>query len=109
MINRFKKHINDQLLFNKEDSIILSISGGADSVCLALILKELNFNFSLAHCNFNLRGLESDTDEGFVRELADKMNLNVHVMPKLCVSKCGSYEGHFHLPWFGSGSLQKSG
>lgn len=79
MINRFKKHINDQLLFNKEDSIILAISGGADSVCLALILKELNFNFSLAHCNFNLRGLESDTDEGFVRELADKMKVNVHV------------------------------
>ena len=51
----------------------------ADSVALACLLNELDYNFILAHCNFNLRGEESDTDERFVRDLSLKLGVNLHV------------------------------
>jgi tRNA(Ile)-lysidine synthase len=71
---RVQCFINDNSLFRKEDKLILACSGGLDSVVLATVLSELNYNFSIAHCNFKLRGIESDQDEVFVRELATKLN-----------------------------------
>jgi len=59
--------------------LLLAISGGADSVCLFFALKELGYNVELAHCNFKLRGKESDEDEYFVRELANKYGVKYHV------------------------------
>lgn len=71
--------INKHNLFLKEDRLILGISGGADSVCLMHILLGLGYNFELAHCNFNLRGDESNNDELFVKTLAEKHNLKLHI------------------------------
>ena len=64
--SRFLQHINNNNLFNHDDKILLAISGGADSVCLALLLLDCGFNFVMAHCNFKLRGIDSDKDEDFV-------------------------------------------
>ncbi|MBC7862755.1 MAG: tRNA lysidine(34) synthetase TilS [Bacteroidia bacterium] len=74
MLNRFKHHIADKKLFNKADKLLVAVSGGLDSVTLCYLLKEAGFDFSVAHCNFKLRGKEADADEKFVQQLAKKMN-----------------------------------
>ncbi len=73
------KYINEYKLFNKKDKIILAISGGADSVCLMYILMDLDFSFELAHCNYGLRGKESEDDELFVKRLAQKYRKQLHI------------------------------
>lgn len=57
--------------------MLVACSGGIDSIVLARILKELKFNISLAHCNFSLRGIESDEDEKFVISIADKLSIPI--------------------------------
>jgi tRNA(Ile)-lysidine synthase len=79
MKNKVQHFITEKSLFKKEDKLILGISGGADSVCLMHVLLESGFSFELAHCNFNLRGEESDADEYFTRALAKKYELKIHV------------------------------
>jgi tRNA(Ile)-lysidine synthase len=58
---------------------LLAVSGGIDSVVLAELAKQANLNFTIAHCNFNLRGEESKRDENFVSQLAKKYNVNFYV------------------------------
>lgn len=79
MINKVQKFITENNLFSKEDKLLISISGGADSVCLFFVLKELGYQIQLAHCNFNLRGKESDDDQYFVDQLAKKYGLTLHL------------------------------
>ncbi len=62
MLQKLSKHINLKLPFLKDKKLLIAISGGIDSVVLTHLLKELHFNITLAHCNFNLRGKESDLD-----------------------------------------------
>ena len=75
MLTKFLKHIDDENLFDKQNSLLLAISGGKDSVVLLSLLKEAGFNPKLAHCNFTLRGADSDNDEKFIKELAIKFGL----------------------------------
>lgn len=79
MLKQFEKHIYSQLDVLKESRIIIAISGGIDSVVLAHLCKVLNLNFALAHCNFNLRGEESNADEDFVLELAEELDVEVFI------------------------------
>ena len=79
MKNKVQNFIVEKSLFNKEEKLILGISSGADSICLMHILLALGYRFDLAHCNFNLRGNESDEDEIFVRKLAKDYQLKLHV------------------------------
>jgi tRNA(Ile)-lysidine synthase len=72
MLQKFKEHININFPFLKDKKLLIAISGGVDSVVLTQLLHELNFNISLAHCNFQLREKESDLDEEFVKLLAQK-------------------------------------
>ncbi|MBR4391188.1 MAG: tRNA lysidine(34) synthetase TilS [Bacteroidales bacterium] len=59
--------------------IILAISGGIDSMVLADLLLKAKADFVLAHCNFHLRGEESDDDEQFVRDYAERNGLTLYV------------------------------
>ena len=79
MKNKVQHFITEKSLFKREDKLILGVSGGADSVCLMHVLLELGYSFELAHCNFNLRGEESDADEYFVQELAKNYQLKINV------------------------------
>ena len=65
-------------LLNYNDLYIVALSGGADSVALLLLLKEQGFRIHAAHCNFHLRGEESDRDETFCVELCGRLGIELH-------------------------------
>ncbi len=79
MKNRFLENIKKNHLFSTKDKLLVAISGGADSVALAILLNECNFPIVFAHCNFNLREDESDADEDFVRKLAKELEVECFV------------------------------
>ncbi|TWO33109.1 tRNA lysidine(34) synthetase TilS [Seonamhaeicola sediminis] len=75
LLKNFQNHINDNLSFLKGSRLLIAISGGIDSVVLVHLCHQLNLNVALAHCNFNLRGKESDGDEDFVIQLANSIDI----------------------------------
>ncbi|SHG26810.1 tRNA lysidine(34) synthetase TilS [Flagellimonas flava] len=79
MLKEFKRHIDQNFPFLRGNSILLACSGGLDSVTLAYLCKQLDFRITLAHCNFNLRGEESNGDEAFVRNLAADLRAGIEV------------------------------
>lgn len=76
MKDSFFKHINTNFPNLKDKKLLIACSGGLDSVSLSYLMKELGYKIALAHCNFSLRGKESDTDEAFVETLAIKWNIS---------------------------------
>lgn len=85
MKERFLKYVESKYLFRKSDKILIAVSGGLDSVVLLDLLFKTGFNISIAHCNFQLRGNESDLDEEFVRGLSVKYKLKFFV--RICDAK----------------------
>ena len=75
MLQKLSNILQQNFPFLKEKKLLIAISGGIDSVVLTHLLSRLNFNISLAHCNFNLRGTESDLDTVFVKDLAKKLEI----------------------------------
>ena len=73
MFEQFQNHINSKFPFVKEKKLLLAVSGGIDSVVLVHLCHQLQLDFAVAHCNFQLRGDESDKDEAFVKEVCDKL------------------------------------
>lgn len=78
MLSIVKKYIANQHLLSSEGKVLIGLSGGADSVALLYILRALGYACEAAHCNFHLRGEESDRDEEFVTELCAKWNIVLH-------------------------------
>ena len=78
MKSNFLEYIDHNCLFRKDSKIVLAISGGIDSICLADLLIRSGYNIEFAHCNFNLRGKESDEDLAFVQQLAAKYKVPFH-------------------------------
>ncbi|WP_200975932.1 tRNA lysidine(34) synthetase TilS [Echinicola sp. 20G] len=79
MLEQFISHIRTKKLLDTDKQYLLAISGGIDSVGLARLLKKSAIPFRMAHCNFGLRGEESDGDELFVRELAQELGVEISV------------------------------
>jgi tRNA(Ile)-lysidine synthase len=66
------KYIQREDLFKRKEKILLTVSGGIDSVVLCDLFHAAGISFGIAHCNFQLRAAESDEDEQFVKDLAAK-------------------------------------
>lgn len=79
MIEQFIKYIHEERLFHSSQRILLAISGGADSMLMLHFFRNAGFSFAVAHCNFHLRGEESDEEEQFVSEYCDQHNLEFFV------------------------------
>ena len=77
MLKQFKNKIANDFPFLNGKKLLIACSGGVDSVVLAHLIKELNFEMALAHCNFSLRAKESDGDEMFVVGLAKNMQIPI--------------------------------
>ncbi len=71
MLKKTQKYIVDNKLFTKENTILVALSGGADSMVLLDILLKNGYKCSAAHCNFKLRGDDADKDEEFVKKNAE--------------------------------------
>jgi len=75
LVAQIRGTIQKHQMLTSRDRVLTGVSGGADSVCLALVLKELGFDVAVAHVNHGLRGAESDTDEEFTKELAGTLGV----------------------------------
>ena len=78
MWSKVERYIEKHKLLNSNDLYIIALSGGVDSVALLLLLKNAHFNVHAAHCNFRLRGEESDRDEAFCVELCQRLGVELH-------------------------------
>jgi len=84
LVKKFQNTSHQQDLWQKGSKIVLGISGGPDSVCLLDIFAKIQRNYALeliiAHVNYGLRGRDSERDEKFVRDLAEKYNLEIEIL-----------------------------
>ncbi|MBI4946769.1 MAG: tRNA lysidine(34) synthetase TilS [Bacteroidetes bacterium] len=78
MLNLFKEFILKEKLFSENNKILVTVSGGLDSIVMSDLFHKAGFLFGIAHCNFKLRGKESEEDEKFVRMLAGKYKVPFH-------------------------------
>lgn len=79
MLEQFREYIESNHLIAKGDRVLIALSGGVDSMVLAELLRRCGYNIAFAHCNFRLRGAESDGDEQFVREYAQRVGVKLFV------------------------------
>ena len=79
MLEQFQAYINRYNLIAEGDKVILALSGGIDSMVLADLLLKAKVEFVAAHCNFHLRGNESDGDDWFVRKFAENRGIQCFV------------------------------
>ena len=79
LLNAFEKYVERHELFSHEDKILLAVSGGVDSMVMLSIFVRLGYNIGVAHCNFHLRGKESDDDTAMVTAECEKMNVPCHI------------------------------
>lgn len=77
MLLEFSKHIAKIFPDLKDKKLLIAISGGLDSVVLTELLHQLKHNISLAHCNFQLRGIDSNQDEIFVNAMANRLQIPI--------------------------------
>lgn len=78
-ISKVSRFIEDKNLLDKGDKCLVALSGGADSVALTLVLRQLGYAVEAAHCNFHLRGEESDRDEKFCVEFCKTNDVPLHI------------------------------
>ena len=81
MIEKVKRYAAKWHMIEKEDRIIVGVSGGADSVCLLFVLselqKEIPFEMMAVHVNHGLRGADADADEQYVRDLCGQLGISL--------------------------------
>ena len=79
MLSELQQYNKVYRLFEPDEKLVLAVSGGVDSMVLTDLMQKAGAHFVVAHCNFHLRGEESDGDEQFVRGYAEKNDLQCFV------------------------------
>lgn len=79
MIHKVESFISRYKLLTHRAKVLVALSGGADSVALLVALLKLGYRCEAVHCNFHLRGTESDRDEAFVRQLCEKKGVKLTI------------------------------
>ena len=79
MFPDFEKYIGKEKLFSTSEKLILAVSGGVDSMVMLHLFQQLENDFVVAHCNFKLRGAESDSDEIFLRDYCSEKGIEIYV------------------------------
>ncbi len=74
-VQRFQNFITQHRLFEVDNTLLVAVSGGRDSVLLVHLLKAAGYQFGIAHCNFQLRGAESKAEQDFTTELAKQLGV----------------------------------
>lgn len=77
---QFVNFIEQNALFAPDSKVLAAVSGGMDSVLMTHLLKASGINFSIAHCNFQLRGDEALRDQEFCNNLANKLRVPFHTI-----------------------------
>jgi len=78
MLEEFKRYIIENDLFKAEEKLLLAVSGGIDSIVMTDLFIKTGYDIAIAHCNFKLRGAESDRDEAFVKRVAGGYRIPFH-------------------------------
>lgn len=79
MKNQLQNHIHNNHPYLKGKKLLLAVSGGIDSMVLWHLFHQLEFDITVAHCNFNLRGVESDADEAFVKTTCEALKTPFYI------------------------------
>ena len=79
MLSKLETHLSENFSFLKGKKILLATSGGLDSMVMADLFQKMNFDIAIAHCNFQLRGLESFGDQNFIQEYAERNKIPVFI------------------------------
>jgi tRNA(Ile)-lysidine synthase len=79
MLTKFQNHVNENFPFLKEKKLLLATSGGIDSMVLLHLCHQLEFDVRVAHCNFQLRGDESNDDEDLVKSQTEKLKIPIFI------------------------------
>lgn len=93
MIHTIRLYIEKYRLLSEDRPVLVGLSGGADSVALLGVLVRLGYPCIALHCNFHLRGEESDRDEAFACEFAESLEVPFHKIDFDTIS----YAGERHL------------
>ncbi len=78
MFQKLQNHLNTKFPFLNGKKLLLATSGGIDSMVMIHLFQQLNYEIALAHCNFQLRGMESFGDQTFVQEYADANKIPIY-------------------------------
>lgn len=75
MISKFQKHLSQNLSFLTNKKLLLAISGGIDSMVMLDLFKKSGFEIAIVHCNFQLRGKESNDDQAFIEKYSEENSI----------------------------------
>ncbi|MBK20829.1 MAG: tRNA lysidine(34) synthetase TilS [Flavobacteriales bacterium] len=78
MLSKVSEFIQKEGLIDDSDKVLVAVSGGRDSIVLLMLLNNLKVPIEVAHCNYQLRGEESESDEKFVKGLCKKLQIPFH-------------------------------
>ena len=78
MLSKVNNFIQSEGLIDDSDKILIAVSGGRDSIVLLMLLHNLKISIEVAHCNYQLRGEESEADQNFVKGLCKKFKIPFH-------------------------------
>lgn len=79
MLNKIRRYIASEQLLKPKAHCLVALSGGADSVALLLTMRQLGYETDAVHCNFHLRGDESNRDEEYCQSLCKQLNIPLHI------------------------------